>query len=162
MSGAATLVTCHGLDTSGVTPGPCLVISPIGTNKADSFSPRKKPMYRAPRNVSHLLSLIYMQIIRFDALRGHLPVEIIRRAYQSTLITEIRKLWCVSRALIRTPYGSRVYFESGNVSFSLLSSSSVIVPNPKSLSVLLDTKLLCNLSLFTSFKHLTLTKNVQC
>lgn len=46
MSGTATLVTCRALGTSGVTLGPCLVISPIGENKADSFSPYIKPTYR--------------------------------------------------------------------------------------------------------------------
>lgn len=41
----ATLVTCHDLDTSGVTTGPCLVISPIRENRADSFSLHQKPTY---------------------------------------------------------------------------------------------------------------------
>lgn len=73
MSGMATLVTCHGVDTSGVTLGPCLVISPIGKNKADSFQPHIKQAYRTRRSAF----LIYMQIMRLDAF------DIVRRSYRS-------------------------------------------------------------------------------
>lgn len=78
MPGTATLVTCHGLDASGVTPGPWLVISPIGKNKADSFSPRIKPAYIA-RGENRLSLSLFLYLLFICKLYNLIRCEIVCR-----------------------------------------------------------------------------------
>lgn len=102
MSSMATLVTCHGVDTSGVTLGPCLVISSIGKNKADSFPPHIKPTYRTRRSVFR----IYMQIMRLDAF------GIVRRRYRSKKQNSYKQLNLKVRL--------KPHYRKSKFSFSLL------------------------------------------
>jgi len=78
----ATLVTCHGVDTSGVTLGPCLVISPIGKNKADSFPPRIKSRHsHAKKHLSNLYANYTVSLARFVKVKVKNKTHINRQIY---------------------------------------------------------------------------------